>query len=133
MNKDLMMFPWNDVPSVFSRSFFDSPEQFNNLMKGKCDFEERDDAYEIEMELPGVKKEEVDIQYRDDRVTVKWSRSREKARKKGRYERQEGSFSRSFTVEGADPDNISASLKKGVLKIELPKLAGFQARKIEIH
>ncbi|MDC7241560.1 MAG: Hsp20/alpha crystallin family protein [Spirochaetales bacterium] len=126
MNKELMMFPWTDVPSV--------SREFTDLMNGKCDFSETDEAYEIEMELPGVKKEEVDILFKDDRVTVKWSRSREKkAKKRAFFERQMGSFSRSFVTEGADPDKITASLKKGVLKIELPKLAGFQAKQIEIH
>jgi len=51
MSKAITLFDqfWSDVPSLFSRSFFESP----------CDIEETDELYRIDMELPGIKKKEV--------------------------------------------------------------------------
>ena len=137
MSKALTLFDhfWSDVPSVFSRGFFDSADSLGKFLDGRCDMEETDEMYRIDMELPGVKKKEVDITFKDDRLTISWSRYREKKtglRKNTRFERQEGSFSRSFVTRGVDSEKIDASLKNGVLTIELPKLIDYRAKNIQI-
>merc|ERR1711879_77666 len=141
MSKELTLFDnfWSNFPS----SVFESPELFKGLpdgfekiMNGKCDFEEMDDRYEIELEVPGVKKNEIDVNLQNDILTVSWSRRRDEKKgllKKKTIERSEGSFSRSFSVRGADSDRISAELKSGVLKLNLPKEDDFKPRRIQIN
>jgi len=109
-------------------------KEFDKILNGKCDFEEKDDSYVIELEVPGVKKDEIEINLKNDVLTINWSRKSEKKKGlgKGFYERSEGSFSRSFSVDGADDKNITAELKDGVLKIVVPKLETAKAKKIEI-
>ncbi len=97
------------------------------------------DCYEIDLELPGVKPEDIDIQLQDGQLTVKGEKrfSREE---KGRSfffsERQYGAFQRSFRLPAdADNDQIAASFCDGVLMLKVPKSGGGggNARKIEVR
>lgn len=141
MSKDLKLFNdfWNDVPSLFDRAktslFKGFSDEFDKILNGKCDFEETDDKYAVELELPGVKKDEIELNLKNDNLTISWSRKREKKEgllKNAKYERSEGSFKRSFNVEGADSDKIEAELKNGILKINIPKLENVKAKQIQI-
>ena len=141
MNRDLAIFNdfWNDVPSIFERKgrdlFSGFSKEFDKILNGKCDFEELDDKYVVELEVPGVKKDEINITLKNDTLTIIWSRTNEKKegkKKRSNYERSEGSFRRSFSVEGADTEKINAELKDGVLKIELPKQEALKPKKIAI-
>lgn len=147
MGKELKLFKdfWNDgfgkgVPSLFDwneKSLFKGwDDDLSKILNGRCDFEESDDGYSIELEVPGVNRDEIDISLKNDNLTISWSRKAEKKRdkkKKQRYERREGSFSRSFYVEGADIEKINAELKNGVLKITLPKLEEAKPQVIQIN
>ncbi len=124
-------------------SFFDDgfkfitgfPNEYNKILNGKCDFIEEDDKYKVELEVPGVKKDEINIDLKEDILTISWKRVNQKKKEiKGssNFERREGSFNRSFTVKGANQDKIEAELKEGVLTIILPKLEEFKPKKIEI-
>ena len=138
MNKDLVK---NDFNSIFP-SFFDDGfrllkgfgSEFEQILNGKCDFEESENEYVVELEVPGVKKEEIDISLKKETLTINWNRKNEKKSKigKSKYERSEGSFSRSFSVEGANSEKIEAELKNGVLKIVVPKLEKVKAKNITI-
>jgi len=130
MSKELKLFKdfWDDVPSLFNRSW-GFPKlfsgEFDKILNGKCDFEELDDKYVVELEVPGVQKDEISVSLKNENLTISWSRKKEKKEgdnKNSRYERNEGSFTRSFHVEGTDPEKIEADLKNGVLKLVLPKL-----------
>jgi len=142
MNRDLTIFNdfWNDVPSIFERKgrnlFSGFSKEFDNILNGKCDFEELDDKYRVELEVPGVKKDEINITLKNETLTISWSRKNEEKdekKKRSRYERSEGSFRRIFSVEGVDADKINTELKDGVLKIELPKQMSLKPKKIEIN
>ena len=84
MNRDLAIFNnfWNDVPSIFDkkgRSLFSGfSSEFDKILNGKCDFEELDDKYVVELEVPGVKKDEINITLKNDTLTISWSRTNEK-------------------------------------------------------
>lgn len=141
MSKDVALFNnfFNDLPSLNSweDSFFGKgfPSEFSKIMNGKCDFEETDDEYKIDLELPGVKKEEVSIDLKNDVLNISWKRTRESKKgllKKKNYERSEGSFSRSFHVQGVDSEKVDASLKDGVLSITLKKNDSEKAKQIQI-
>lgn len=141
MRKDLTLFNdfWDDMPSLFEKGkralFSGFSSEFDKILNGKCDFEELDDKYLVELEVPGVQKDEINLSLKNDILTISWSRKRGKKEEKTArksYERSEGSFTRSFNVDGADPDKIQASLKDGVLKIILPKSENSKPKKIEI-
>ena len=96
-----------------------------NLMK--TDVRETDDTYEVDVDLPGFKKDELSVELKDGYLTIQAAKGLDKDEqdKKGRYIRQEryaGACSRSFYVgEGVEPDQVSAKYEDGILKISLPK------------
>ena len=102
------------------------------------DIVEKDNAYEVMAELPGLDEKDIEVKFADDVLTIKSEKQEEKEEKKKNYylhERHFGSFERSFRVpEGVDTDKIAASFKKGVLTVTLPKKPEAQkpAKKIEV-
>jgi len=96
-----------------------------------------DDAFIIKAPIAGVKKEDLDISITDTTVTIKGTRHEEGETKKENYIAQEcywGSFSRSFQIpEGADTEKATATLKNGILVINIPKEASSKTRSINIE
>lgn len=97
---------------------------------------ESDDGYVLKADVPGVKQEDVDVSLHGNVLTVSGHRQSEE-RKEGEtyylYERQYGSFSRSFTLpEEANAEAINASLTDGVLTLSIGKRAESKPRKINI-
>ncbi len=88
---------------------------------------ESDDAYYIEVDLPGVKKEDIDITTEDNVLTISGERKvREEVKEEEYYkvESSYGKFNRSFTLpEDADVEKIEAHAEDGVLEIKIPKKA----------
>jgi HSP20 family protein len=100
------------------------------------DIRETPEAYVFEADLPGIRREDVDINLTGNRLTVTGKREA-KARKEGEnffmQERSYGSFSRSFNLpEGVDATAVNAEFKDGVLTVQLPKVPEVKPRKIEI-
>ncbi len=99
---------------------------------------EADDAYYIEVDLPGVKKEDISIDVDDNVLTISGERKVEEERKEDEFYRVEsfyGKFERSFTLpEDVDADKIEAEAKDGVLTIRIPKAQVVEKapKKIEI-
>ena len=111
-NDDFMMRP------------FRSTAQYQPVMK--TDVRELDNAYELDMELPGFKKEDIRIDLKDGYLTVSASRNVDNSEKddNGKYIRQEryvGTTNRSFYVGDIKPDDIGAKYEDGVLKLTVPK------------
>lgn len=102
------------------------------------DIVEKDKAYEITAELPGMDEKNIEVKLVDGSVKIKGEKQDEKEERKRDYylhERHFGSFERTFRVpEGVDADKIEASFKKGVLTVTLPKKPEAQkpAKKIEV-
>jgi HSP20 family protein len=94
------------------------------------DIVDKDKAYEITAELPGLDESNIDVKFADGTLTIKGEKRDEKEDKqKGYYlsERRYGSFQRSFGVpDGVDADKIEANFKNGVLTVTLPKTAEAQ-------
>ncbi|MGE0743664.1 MAG: Hsp20/alpha crystallin family protein [Rhodospirillales bacterium] len=103
------------------------------------DVAEKDSAYEITAELPGLDEKDIEVQVADDVLTIKGEKSEAKEEKKKDYylaERRYGTFQRAFRLpQHVDAGKIDASFKNGVLTIMLPKTAEAQQkqRKIEIR
>ena len=87
---------------------------------------EDDKAYYVEVDLPGIKKEDIDINVEDNVLTISGERKVKEETKEEDYYKVEsryGKFSRSFTLpEKVDVDNIHAESKDGVLEVVIPKI-----------
>ena len=105
-------------------------------MPGKApavDIVEKDNAYEVTAELPGMDEKNIDVKIANGCLTIKGEKQEEKEEKKKDYylqERHFGSFERRFQIpEGVDASKIEANFAKGVLTVTLPKTA--EAKKAE--
>jgi HSP20 family protein len=102
----------------------------------EMDLVESDDHYLLRADLPGMKQEDVAIEFNDGTLTISGERKAEYERKeKGffRLERSFGRFSRSLTLpEGVDPERIQASFHEGVLDVRIPKPDQRKPRRIEV-
>ena len=120
---DFFADPFGMMPAFQSRDALYG-KHGKNLMK--TDVRELADSYELDMDLPGFKKDEVQIDVQNGYLTVSAAKGLDKDEKKdGKYIRQEryaGQCSRSFYVgEGVEAKDVSAKFEDGILKIALPK------------
>ena len=95
------------------------------------------DAFKLECELPGFKKEDIKIDIENDCLTISAERSSDDKDEKDNYVKRErfyGSFTRSFDVSGINVDNIEPGYSDGVLTVTLPKKAAEvpASRRLEI-
>lgn len=123
------------MPSIFGENllddFFDFPFGGSYRTTGsdlmRTDIKEKDGSYEITMNLPGVKKEDVKAELKDGYLTVSASSSRnaDEKNEEGKYirrERYSGSCSRSFYVgEDVTEADIKAKFENGTLTLMVPK------------
>ena len=135
------------MPSIFGESLFDDfmndfpffddrdmkraekklyGRRGQNLMK--TDIRETDDSYELEMDLPGFKKEEIQVSLDNGYLTISAAKGLdedEQEKKSGKYIRQEryaGACRRSFYVgDDVTSEEISGEFKHGILKLTIPK------------
>jgi len=100
------------------------------------DIYETPDSIVLQAELPGLSKEDIDIQVRDNVLTLKGERRSEKEVKEGNYlrvERAYGGFQRAFTLPAAvQADKIRAVFKDGVLDVSIPKAEEAKPKQIRI-
>ncbi len=132
------------MPSIFAENLFDEffddfpmPRQFRNIDRQlygknaaremKTDVHEHEDHYEVDIDLPGFKKEEITLSLEEGYLTVNAAKGLDKDEtdKKGRMIRQEryaGSMQRSFYVgEALTEEDITARFENGVLSLNVPK------------
>ena len=119
---------WMDFP--FEKDFFGGKNPLygknaKNMMK--TDVRETENGYELDIDLPGFKKDEITAQLKDGYMTISASKGLDKDEKdkEGRYIRREryaGAMSRSFYVgEGVTEEDIHAKYEDGILKLSVPK------------
>ena len=128
------------VPSIFGEDLFDSffedfarptrnVARYNapaaNVMR--TDVKETETGYELDVDLPGYKKENVQVELKDGclTVTAKTAQSKDEQDENGRYirrERYSGTCSRAFYVgEDIEQNDINAKFEDGILKLSVPK------------
>jgi HSP20 family protein len=100
-----------------------------------ADVEESDDAYTVELELPGVKKDDISVEVSERRVVVSGERKeRERTGILRRRTRSVGRFHYEVNLPSAvDDEGVEASLNEGVLSVRVPKAASERPRRIEIR
>ena len=127
------------MPSIFGENLFDDWMDFSfpdidKALYGKhaknemkTDVRETEDGYELDIDLPGFKKDEVTAQLDNGYLTIQASKGlvKEQKDKKGKYIRKEryaGSMSRSFYVGDAiTEEDVHAKYEDGILKLSVPK------------
>lgn len=104
--------------------------------KPAIDIHEDEDAYSVDVEVPGLKPEDIHVDVEKNILTVRGERRLSREDKKDGYRRVErfyGSFTRSFTLpETVDAEAIEAKTADGVLTLKLPKRPAPGARKISV-
>lgn len=98
------------------------------------DIMQTEDKTIVKMDLPGIKREDLQIEFQDQLLTVSGHRQSESSSRYGglqRFERTSGSFSRSFRVpDGIEANQVIANLEDGVLELQIPKAE--RTRPVEI-
>ncbi len=137
------------APSIFEENFIDDlfgfpyMKEFDNMEHDmerklygrkasrmmKTDIREKDDNYEISVDLPGFKKEDITVELENGYITINASKNLDKDEnnKKGKLLKQEryaGSMTRSFYVgENVEKEDVDANYRHGVLNLTIPKKA----------
>lgn len=132
------------MPSVFGNDIFDDFMDFrfpdiDKELYGKhakhvmkTDVREKEDGYEVIIDLPGFKKDEIDVQLENGYLNISAAKGLDKdeSDKKGKYIRREryaGSMSRSFYVGDAiKQEDVKAKYEDGILRLSVPKKAAEQ-------
>lgn len=125
------------LPSIFGESLLDDWMDFGNVERKlygrhaanvmKTDVHEHDEGYELDIDLPGFKKDDIKLSLENGFLTVNATKNLDKDKKnlKGKIIRQEryaGSMQRSFYVgEELTETDVKAKFEDGVLKLSLPK------------
>ncbi|MBX5135346.1 Hsp20/alpha crystallin family protein [Rhizobium lentis] len=128
--------PWRSSDrSIFARGF---PSLSGWAAAPAVDVIEKDDAFEITAEMPGLDQKNIEVTLSNSYLTIRGEKQEEKEDKQKEYhvsERRYGSFQRTFQIpDGVDANKVDATFTNGVLKVRLPKSADAKKneRKVEI-
>lgn len=148
MMRNLRTFdPWRDFGSLQDRinRLFDDAlrgagEGDEELMRGAwapaVDIHDKGDGFVLSADLPGVDKDDIEIDVKDGTLTIKGEKKFEEKVPKDNYiriERSYGKFVRSFTLPNlVDSEKIKASFKDGILELTLPKKEEAKPKQITI-
>jgi len=126
-----------DLDRVFTEFIGDNTEERLGVFNPAVDLVDTGESLQVKVELPGVKKEDVQITLKDDVLTIKGEKKVEREEKdENRYyvERSYGSFSRTLTLPTpVKTDEIKAGFEGGILEITLPKDEKVKAREIKVE
>ena len=132
--------PFNDIDDIF-KGLFVRPMRFDlegaPQMKMRIDVTKTDDTYAVKADIPGVKKDDIQVSVDGNEVTISGEVRKETEEKKGeevlRSERYYGKISRSFTLpHDVDEAKVVAKYADGVLKVTLPMKAQSRTKQITV-
>lgn len=131
-----------EIDRVFD-SFFptrhteETEESSKAVWAPRVDLSETDNLYRIELDVPGMNRDDINISYQDNQLTVSGERREETTEEDSDYvrvERSFGHFYRSFRLpKTINADDIEASYNNGVLTIDVPKAEDSKPHRIEIN
>ncbi len=113
----------HDFYDQFFSDFY--PDSYDGRLM-KVDIRENEESYMLDVEIPGVRKEDIRLITNDDILTINVKRDEIETDRNDKFIRRErkfGSMSRSFTIRDIDQDNIYAKYQNGVLHVLLPKIS----------
>ena len=131
--------PFDDLFNDFARGFWVKPYPVagGEELQMKVDVKENDKTYNVRAEIPGVKKDDIQVDVNGDQVSIRAEVKREKEEKGDkmlRSERYYGMVSRSFSLPTEVDDKATiAKYADGVLDLTLPKKQGNGARRISVQ
>ena len=132
---------WNNFDDIFSEfgSGFDNSIYETSMLSDRefspaMDVEEKEGAYLMTVDLPGIKNEDIQINVSDRVLTISGERVKEKTGQEHYFERSFGRFSRSISLpENVKCDEIEAHYENGVLKLALPKAETSKTKTIHVQ
>ena len=126
---------FNLLNSMLDEFSVEKGKELKNNFLPSINTREGEYAYHIEVDLPGIKKEEINIQVEDSTLVISGERKMKEEMKEENYYKIEssfGSFFRSFSLpEEADVENIHAESTDGVLEVIVPKLESAKVDKVK--
>lgn len=132
--------PFEDLFGDLMKGFWVKPLALpgGEELKLKVEVKEDDKAYTVHAEVPGVRKDDIQVEVDGNQVSIRAEVKREKEEKKGEKvlhsERYYGMVSRSFSLPAdVDEKAVAASYKDGVLNLTLPKKAGNGSHRIAVQ
>jgi HSP20 family protein len=140
--------PWNgqrllqdEIKQVFDKFFSEGDGDASSVVTSqwspRCDIREEADRFVIFADLPGVDPKDIEINMDQGILSIRGERSTETKTEDERFsriERAHGVFHRRFALpESADPENISATGRHGVLEITIPKRPAATPRRIQVQ
>ncbi|QHI71642.1 Hsp20/alpha crystallin family protein [Aminipila terrae] len=116
-----------DFYNMLDDFFSDNPFSLRNpgSQAFKLDVKDQGNAYLVEAEMPGTKKEEIKLDYQNDYLIIKVEKNEEINEEKENFlhrERRSSSMQRSVYLKDIDVATVEAKLEDGILKISLPKI-----------
>ena len=120
--------------SLFNQPLLRFP-QTEEIVPSVDIFEEKDDVV-VKAELPGIKKEDIDVTLTENTITISGEKKKEEEVKKKDYYRWEcsyGSFSRTFSLPSeVQTDKVKTRMKDGVLEIRVPKTEEAKKKEVKV-
>jgi HSP20 family protein len=125
-----------EMDRLFDQLNEEGPAGASAVWAPRTDVSETEEAYVLHMDLPGLSKDALKIELHDGVLAISGERTSEhieEGTKLHRVERTYGHFYRTFRLpQSGDPAKVKASLKEGVLTVDVPKREESKPRKIEI-
>lgn len=113
-----------------------SPQEVGAHWSPACDVSEDDDHYMITLEVAGIPKDQIQVEFQDNQILISGERRHEsKSKEKSHWytERRFGKFQRAFTMPtGIDSERVEANYQDGVLRVFIPKAESSKPRQIKI-
>ena len=134
------LLDFDEIVEQFFNTSQDMGESRSGFFTPRVDIHERKDHYEVSAEMPGIRKEDLEVTLEDGVLTIEAEINQtipqDKDSRVLRQERRYGKFSRSFNLgEGIEEKDIDATFKDGVLSLTVPKVEHKKpvSHRIQIH
>lgn len=127
----------DDIFTNFFNEISSWPSSYNDrVLSPRTDIVENDSDYSLEMELPGVIQDNIDLKIDNNILTIEGKKEQSSEKKDHNYHMQEryyGSFYRSISLpSNIDDEHIEAQVKDGVVSVKIPKKEQSKAKKIKV-
>ena len=126
--------PWRDLLEIATSEPTQQQDSTKNYAVPTANVRENDEAYTLEVEMPGVNKDAVEITFEDGKLTLTGRRAATQTNARAIYsENRPRDYRRVFDLDASlDAERITASMEQGVLTVQLPKPEAVKPRKIAV-